>query len=205
MRPSVVAVAFGVIASLAAGMILARTTRLVVPTPAAAELPGAVGPTTTCAPQTYRPCGKKPATNTDGERCLSGFVDLDDDHDNGCEASPDRVDGAPLDASITANLVPRDDTDAYPFHVSDNFSLTCNGALTVTLVGPVGAAMVLEVAEGSTTIDRVTSRNGAPAVVRIPEPRCGADDESDLVARVRYEAGSPRSAGSYSLTRSGNF
>ena len=74
-------------------------------------------PTTACAGLPYQPCGGAPAPNTDGSACLANFYDVDQDPANGCEVRGDGLNGTTFDRPITANLVPADAVDRYPFRV----------------------------------------------------------------------------------------
>lgn len=182
------------------------------------RVPATASPSTVAAPTTiatttlpcndlpYQPCGKPVAPHTDGSRCVEDHADYDADPANGCEASPDKIDGQRLERSITgANLVPEADTDRYTFHVDDNFSLSCDGQVIITLTAPSGTSMNLGVFDDqSELVESRAAEGGKPARVVIDEPGCGSDDAADFTAVVSYR-GSARSAARYSLTKSGSF
>jgi len=157
-----------------------------------------------CENQPYKACGQPVAPFTDGVRCIADHADYDGNAANGCEAAPDTVDGQTLSGPITANLVPGNDIDRYPFHVADRPDLLCDGTLQITLTAPKGASMHLDVLEGGVIRGSATSSNAKPGTVTLTEQSCLGDDSADLVARVSY-AGDGRSAGSYRLERTGSF
>ena len=160
--------------------------------------------TTACTPLAYQPCGRPAAPFTDGLRCTDDHADYDGDALNGCEATPDTVDGTKLTKTLTADLVPTDDIDRYPFHVTDSFQLFCDGSASVTLTAPAGVAMRVDVVEGDTPIGTAVSRDSAPATVDLPDPSCLGDDTTDLQARVSW-VGDARSATPYRLERAGSY
>lgn len=157
-----------------------------------------------CTDLPYQPCGSPAAPFTDGTRCVADHADYDKDSSNGCEAAPDTVDGTELTGPVSANLVPGDDIDRYPFHVQDAFQLFCDGTLEVTLTSPSDTTMRLDVMEGTSILATTTSSDGRPASVRLEEPNCMGDDTSDLVARVSW-VGDRRSSEPYRLTRTGSW
>ncbi len=173
-------------------------------------------PTTTtvppCTPLKYRPCRPDGthgpnAPNTDGRRCREGFEDYDGDTENGCEAEPDGLDD-PIELTdemgeVAATIVPRDDVDRFVLPVDDGFSLTCDGAVTVTLTAPPGMPLEMEVrrANGNVTA-RGTSAGGRPTSVRVRE-ECGTSD-GDLTVTVR-PADDSRVGDVYTLAREGSF
>ena len=161
--------------------------------------------TTTCDPLPFQPCGGKPAPNTDGKACLTGFADYDGDATNGCEAAADRLTpDSPLVGTVSANLVPADDVDTYLLDVGDGFQLTCNGRLEVTLTAPVGVSQRVTVLDGTTELGTAVSGDGEPATVTIGDPDCLFDDATTLQVRVE-SVGSDRSPRSYTLVASGSF
>ncbi len=160
--------------------------------------------TTACTPLAYQACGQPAAPFTDGLHCTDDHADYDGNTLNGCEAAPDTVDGTTLTKSLTANLVPTDDIDRYPFHVSDSFQLFCDGSASVTLTAPPGVAMRVDVVEGDAPIGTAVSRDGTPATVDLPDPSCLGDDSTDLQARVSW-VGDGRSATPYRLERAGSY
>jgi len=160
--------------------------------------------TTACTPLAYQACGGPAAPFTDGLRCTDDHADYDGNALNGCEAVPDTVDGTTLAKPISADLVPADDVDRYPFHVSDSFQLFCDGAAQVTLTAPAGVSMRIDVVDGDTPIGTAVSRDGAPASVELSDPSCLSDDAADLQARVSW-VGEARSATPYRLERSGSY
>jgi hypothetical protein len=196
----------------------------------AAQAAGVPTPTTVpvapCEDQPYKPCGGEPAPFTDGVQCTSDHGDYDGDPVNGCEAAPVVVDPDALDRGqvVSANLVPGTDIDRYGFHVIDNWHLSCDGEVTVTLTAPKGASMHLEVLEGPATgasggvgteaaglssLGGATSTDGKAASVVLPEPNCldgiiGPDDATDLVARVSW-ADDRRTDANYRLTVTGSY
>ena len=113
-------------------------------------------PTTApCVDLPYQPCGGQPAPNTDGRVCLAGFYDVDGDPATGCEVRSDSAERHhPRHQPITANLVPADAVDRYPFVVEhDDNPITsflgnpfCDNVLQLTLTAPVGVSMRLDVA-----------------------------------------------------------
>jgi hypothetical protein len=203
---ALVGAAIGAAATLLALLAWAGTANRDQPAPAPiAAAPGPAPSTTTpCEDQPYRPCGQPVAAFTDGVRCINDHADYDKDRTNGCEAAPDGVDGQRLDRPITANLVPATDIDRYPFHVDDGFDLFCDGSLTVTLTAPKGAAMHLDLMQGTTIKGSTTSAHGVPGRVVLDDPSCLGDDSTDLTARVSW-SGDARSAANYRLERSGSF
>ncbi len=160
--------------------------------------------TTACTPLAYQACGGAAAPFTDGLRCTDDHADYDGNAVNGCEAAPDTVDGTRLAKALTADLVPTDDIDRYPFHVSDSFQLFCDGSASVTLTAPAGVSMRLDVVDGDAPIGTAVSRDGKPATVELPDPSCLGDDSTDLQARVSW-VGDPRSATPYTLERAGSY
>ena len=171
--------------------------------------PGAtLGPTTTtappCTPLKYQACGAQAAAFTNGISCTDAHADYDGVAANGCEAAPDALNGTRLGATLTANLVPADEMDRYPFHLGDHFQLLCDGTAEVTLTAPVGVAMRLEVLRGTTPLATAISTDATPATVALHDPDCLADDGADLVARVSW-VGQARTAADYRLSRSGTY
>jgi hypothetical protein len=175
---------------------------------------GRLAPTTTevppstsepCQPLPYRPCGEERAPNTDGATCLDGYDDYDGDRANGCEAEADGLaDGAPLDRELRANLVPSDDVDTYELEVTDNFQLTCDGELRVTLTAPAGTSMRVSVADGDDELASAVSGDGEPATATIREPNCFSNDDGTLLVTVS-SIGTDRSPEDYLLEVSGSF
>jgi hypothetical protein len=189
----------GIAAVLAALLVAARET-------GSPPLTTTTTASTECVGLPYQPCGQAaPAPNTDGTACLPDFEDYDGAADNGCEAAPDGLaDGAPLEDSIEATTVPRDDVDTFSMEVDDGRQLLCDGRLTVTLTAPAGVSLRLEVLEGDTVLGQTTSADGVAASVTLEEPECLFDDSSTLIARVS-PIGSDRSAAPYLLERRGSF
>src|SRR5690606_26283855 len=128
--------------------------------------------------------------------CLAGWYDVDGDRTTGCEVRGDDLNGTPFDQPITANLVPADAIDRYPFTVShDSNPITniftnpfCDNVLQVTLTAPVGVSMRLDVIDaGERSLGSAVSADGVAATVRLPQPACSvSDDDLDLVAQVRW-------------------
>jgi serine/threonine protein kinase len=199
-------VAAGVVALVAGSLVGARLGSADQPD-ASTSIPPAPAPTTTttaCTDLPYQPCGRPVAAFTDGRTCTDGHADYDGSSANGCEAAPDTVDGTSLTHTISANLVPADDVDSYPFHVSDDLQWFCDGEVRVTLTSPAGAAMRLDVLQGTKVLGSATSTDGEAATVRLSEPSCWHDDATDLVARV--SAALPiKVADDYRLERSGSY
>ena len=166
------------------------------------------GPTTApappCTPLTYQPCGGPAAPFTNGVSCTDSHADYDGVTTNGCEAAPDKLNGTRLTDTISANLVPGDALDRYPFHLSDHFQLLCDGAAEVTLTAPAGVSLRLEILQGTTPLATSVSTDATPATVTLDDPDCLRDDSADLVARVSW-VGSARSAAPYRLTRHGTY
>ena len=131
--------------------------------------------------------------------CLPGHADYDGLEVNGCEAKPDTLDGAALDDELRPNLVPADDVDEFAVEVDDETQLLCDGELRLTLTAPPGSSVRLVVGDSE-----ITSADGVPATVRLPEPSCGGDDGQVLTATVT-PVGSDRSAAPYVLTRTGGW
>ena len=161
--------------------------------------------TTACDPLPYRPCGSSNAPNTDGRRCLGDTEDYDEIASNGCEAEPDAVDGSLLRDRIEANLVPRDDTDRYPFRVEDEGDLLCNNTLRLRITAPAGAAVRLVlVDDDDRVLGEAVSADGVVGEIAVSDPRCFQNDSGDYAALVS-PAGSDRTDEPYVLERSGSF
>jgi hypothetical protein len=161
--------------------------------------------TEACTPLPYQPCGEEPAPGTDGERCLPGRADYDDDPANGCEAEADDLaDGSELDGQLIANLVPADDIDTYTLVVSDRFQFDCGGAVHVTLTAPPGVSQRLTVLDGDEVLGTTISGDGQPATVTIGDPNCLVNDGGELTVRVET-VGDDRSAEDYTLEARGSF
>ncbi len=180
--------------------------------PSPSTAPTNTTPTTPpCEERRYQPCGpdglEAPAPGTDGERCLDGFADYDDDVENGCEAEADDLpDGAELadgGPALEGTIVPRDDVDTFTVPVEDGFDLTCSGSVTVTLTAPEGMVLEIEVARGDDVLATATSDGGQPAELQVDE-RCGRDDTGELTVRVR-PLGSDRVGDPYTIRRDGQF
>ena len=136
--------------------------------------------------------------------CAPGHADDDGIRANGCEAAPDTVDGTTLRERLTANLVPADDVDRYPFRVLDHFQLFCDGELRLTLTSPPGVAQRLEVLDDrNELLGQSVSDDGTPAVVQLADPGCFSDDGGMFTARVSTVTG--HTAATYTLRRSGSF
>ncbi|MCB0970256.1 MAG: hypothetical protein KDA97_01880, partial [Acidimicrobiales bacterium] len=167
-------------------------------------------PTTTeaCTDLPYQPCGEDPAPNTDGEACLDGYADYDDDPATGCEAEPDDYDATldldDLDEPLRATLVPSGDVDTYRLTVRDGFQLDCGGEVHITLTAPEGVTQRLTVREGDEERGTAASADGEPATVTVRERDCGGDDGTVLIVEVA-SIGSDRSAEPYELEVSGSF
>jgi hypothetical protein len=160
--------------------------------------------TTTCVALPYQPCGRPIAAFTDGTACVQDHADYDGDAANGCEAAPDTIDGTTLIRTVSANLVPADDLDRFPFHVDDEPSWLCDGELRITLTAPAGSVMRVDVLEGTDVVGTATSTGGRAAAVSLREPSCWYDDETDLVARVSG-VGTVSTATDFRLERSGSY
>jgi hypothetical protein len=157
-----------------------------------------------CAPLAYQPCGQPVAPFTDGRGCTLSHADYDGIAANGCEASPDAVDGSPLVHVLRANLVPDGDVDSYPLAVEDKFQLLCDGTVRVTLTAPRGVAQRLELLDGSgTVVGRAASADGQPATATVSDPSCFRDDSGTLHARVSTVSG--HSAAEYRLAVAGSY
>ena len=145
----------------------------------------AAGPTTTvappCTPLPYQACGAPTAPFTNGVSCTDAHADYDGVAANGCEAAPDDLNGTRLGAEPDRQPGAGRQMDRYPFHLSDHFQLLCNGAAEVTLTAPAGAAMRLEVLQGTTPLGTAVSTDGTPATVELSDPDCLSDDGTDLV------------------------
>ncbi len=202
-----IAFATGAVTIAGAGAITfwAQTPQVAPTTTNGAFTLAGVGPTTTCVPLPYQPCGKPVAPFTDGRVCTNNHANYDTKPDNGCEAAPDGMDGRTLESSIQANLVPANDTDTYPMRIVDDFSFSCDGRIDLTLTGAKGSTVVLEILEGSSVIGQATSRDGSAGKVTLREPNCGGDDGGSLQVRVRASRSSTPSAANYKITRTGNF
>lgn len=206
-KGALIGAAVGAIGTIAMLLILAGTqpsTDLAQPVSSPTTTAQPTTTTEPCQDQPFHPCGGPIAPFTDGVRCTDDHADYDGKADNGCEASPDTVDGQSLTAPVSANLVPGTDIDRYPFHVGDNLDLLCDGTLKVTLTSPKGATMHLDVMRDRTILGSATSDNGKPATVTLREPSCLGDDSADLVARVSW-SGTARTDAPYRLERSGSF
>ena len=150
-----------------------------------------------------RRAGRAPFT--DGLRCIDDHADYDGNALNGCEAAPDTVDGTTLTKSLTANLVPTDDIDRYPFHVI--------GLLPAVLrrLGLGHPHRARRAWRCGWTSSRATPRSAPPsaatarpATVDLPDPSCLGDDSTDLQARVSW-VGDDRTATPYRLERAGSY
>jgi serine/threonine protein kinase len=167
--------------------------------------------TAACVDLPYQPCGQPPAPGTDGERCLSGFHDIDGDPTTGCEIESDRLNGTVFDGPIVANLVPADAVDRYPFEVDHESNLVsvitnlfCDNTLRVTLSAPAGVSMRLDVlTSADELLGTAISADGMSSTVELGQPGCDPAT-LDLVARVSW-FGSDRSGGDYTLTRTGSW
>ena len=157
-----------------------------------------------CVDLPYQPCGEPPAPHTDGASCIDDHDDYDGLAANGCEAAPDDRDGERLDERVEANIVPRDDVDTYVLELDDEIRRRCDGAVEVRLEAPPGMVLELELRDHLGIVDRASGVDGIPAVVRLTEERCGADDRTayDVVVRATGDA---RVADDYVLTRDGGF
>jgi hypothetical protein len=165
----------------------------------------ATSTTEACTPLPYQPCGEDPAPGTDGERCLPGRDDYDDDATNGCEAEADLLeDETEIDGQLMANLVPTDDVDTYVLEVSDRFQFDCGGAIHVTLTAPAGVSQRVTVLDGDEELGTTISADGEPATVTIGDPNCGSNDGGRLLVRVESATGE-RTAEDYLLEARGNF
>jgi len=204
-----VGIAFGAVAVLAAALTAAA---LGATGDQAAAPPT---PTTTpCVDLPYQPCGGQPAPNTDGRVCLAGFFDVDRDPSTGCEVRSDDLDGSVLDGPITANLVPADAVDRYPFTVGhDSNPITnllsnpfCDNVFQLTLTAPDGVSMRVDAVDaGGRVLGSAVSADGVAATLRLPQPRCSiADDDLELVAQVSW-VGTARSGDDYTLARKGSW
>jgi len=211
----VLAMLTGVAVAALTGWAIGRGTETA--TPAGASPPASDAATTTAVPTSsapttlpcsdlpYQPCGQPAAPGTDGSRCTGERADFDGNRANGCEASPDSVDGEELKRSITnANLVPANDTDRYPFRVEDDFSFTCDGQVTITLTAPAGTMMKLELLDPSgRTLGARVAEPSRPARLALDE-ECATDDAGTYTAVVSYQ-GQGRSSAKYTLARTGSF
>ena len=115
------------------------------------------------------------APNTDGSACLANFFDVDQDPANGCEVRSDGLNGTTFDRLITANLVPADAVDRYPFRVDhDSNPITgilgnplCDNVLQVTLTAPLGVSMRIEVLDPTdAALESAVSTDGVAATAR---------------------------------------
>jgi hypothetical protein len=207
-----IGIAFGVVAALAVVLIAASLGSR----DGGADIgaPPTTVPTTACIGLPFQPCGGAPAPNTDGSACLANFFDVDQDPANGCEVRGDGLNGTTFDRLITANLVPADAVDRYPFRVDhDSNPITgilgnplCNNVLQVTLTAPLGASMRIEVLDPSDAVlESAVSTDGVAATARVSQPGCFIDDaDLDLVAQVSW-VGSARTGDDYTLTRKGSW
>jgi hypothetical protein len=170
--------------------------------------------TTACVELDYQPCGGQPAPNTDGRICLPGFYDLDGDPATGCEVLTDTLDGTTFEKSITANLVPADAVDHYPFTVEhDSNPITnilgnpfCDNVLQLSLTAPVGVSMRIEAVDArNRVLGSAVSADGVAATLRLSQPDCSIDDaDLQLVARVSW-VGAARTGDDYTLARKGSW
>jgi hypothetical protein len=142
--------------------------------------------------------------------CLADFHDVDGDPTTGCEVRSDGLNGITFDRPITANLVPVDAVDRYPFTVTRNVNVLtslldiCDNTLEVTLTAPLGGSMQLDVLTATgTVLGSAISDDGIAATVRLDAPNCSSD-EVDMVARVSW-AGARRTGDDYTLTRKGSW
>lgn len=174
--------------------------------------PGPASTTSTtgdCRALPYQPCGASgPAPGTDGRACLAGFEDYDEEPDNGCEAADDGLaDGQPFPEGadpVQGTIVPRDDVDTFAMQVGDGYQLLCDGRFTVTITAPADMTLRLEVFDGDELMGQTTSADGVTARITLDDPDCLFSDAKTLTARVS-PIGTDRSAGDYSLERSGSY
>jgi len=207
-----VGIAFGVVALVAVALTAAALASRGAQTGAGADQ---AAPTTApCTDLPYQPCGSPPAPNTDGRACLAGYFDVDGDPATGCEVLSDTLNGTTLTTSITANLVPADAVDRYPFVVEhDDNPITgflgnpfCDNVLQLTLTSPAGVSMRLDVlGPGPSPLGSAVSADGVTATVRLPQPDCSIREaDLHLVAQVSW-SGTARSGADYTLTRKGSW
>jgi hypothetical protein len=207
-----IGIAFAVVAVLAGVLTAAALGARGTPSDAGAD--EAAATTQPCVDLPFQPCGGPPAPNTDGRVCLAGYYDLDGDPATGCEVRSDGVNGTTLDRPITANLVPADAVDRYPFRVEhDDNPITgfignplCDNVLQVTLTAPLDVSMRLEVLDtADKLLGSAISADGVAATVRLSQPGCFIDKaDLDLVAQVGW-VGTARSGDDYTLTRKGSW
>lgn len=162
-----------------------------------------------CADLRYQPCGvTEPAPGTDGRGCLAGFEDYDEVRDNGCEAAADALadDAAFVEGAdpVSGTIVPRDDVDTFAMAVGDGAQLLCDGRLTVTITAPVGMTVRLELLDDGEVLGMTTSADAVPASVTLREADCFSSEARTITARVS-PIGSDRTAGEYTLERTGSF
>jgi hypothetical protein len=155
-----------------------------------------------CEDRPYQPCGQPVAVGTDGTACLPGNADYDGDALNGCEAVSDTATGEPFLSRISANLVPADAVDEFPFRVDHSLNLFCDNVLEVSLTAPSGATMRLDVLSEGEILGTAVSTDGVMATVDLDQPDCFGDANRDLVARVSW-VGERRTGENYLLTRRG--
>ncbi len=165
-----------------------------------------------CRPLPYRPCedGRLAATaapNTNGLRCDVGFVDYDEDAENGCEGEPDGLDDLAVldedDGSIEGTIVPRDDVDSFRLPTDDR-GILCDGQVTVSLTAPDGMRLRLEVERDDGEVVGIEEVDGGDSTsVRVGE-RCYVASDGDITVTVRA-VGEGRTGDPYTLSRDGSF
>jgi hypothetical protein len=140
-------------------------------------------PTSGCLAGSYQPCDGPPADNTDGERCLDGFVDADGEPANGCEADDGTAtseEPSPTDTlgvsegEVQGRISPGETADVWtvaPPGVSD--PSICERPVVVTLTAPQGMDLMLQLQQvDTTTIGEAPSPAGQSGSVSIGDP-CG--------------------------------
>jgi len=162
-----------------------------------------------CTDKPYQPCGEPVAPNTDGERCVDGAQDYDDDPANGCEAVPD---DNPTDLELTADnpitgtIVPEDEVDRYLRPVVDKPNALGNGTLHIRFTAPKGAVYRITVYdEDGDEMDSATSTNGEEVDLSFTEPNIFTGDDTTFTVEIRNEPGFTPVAAPYRLTTSGQY
>lgn len=168
-----------------------------------------VQPTTTteteCIPKPYQGCDDpQPARGTDGEACLPGFYDHDDDPTNGCEATRDPSSELRLErGSVTGTIIPVGNVDKVLVPVTDQWQLLCDGVLTLTLTAPSGLDLEMTVFNRGSEMFSFQVPGSTTKSTKIGEPSCFTNDSTTLEVIIRGVRG--RSSAPWTLERSGSW
>lgn len=158
-----------------------------------------------CVPSPYQGCDDdQPAPNTNGEECLAGFYDHDEDPTNGCEATGDPVNEFRLAAgSVSGTIIPVGDVDKVLVPVTDEWQLFCDGVLTLSLRAPAGLDLEMTVFNRGKEMASLEVGGGSTKSLKIGEPSCFVNDSTTLEVIIRGVRG--RSSEPWTLERSGSW